>query len=308
MSKRVQTDLALAFATLIWGATFVVVKEALNDASVFAFIAVRFTFAAVLMAAINYRAVARITRGDLRAGFLIGVFMFSGYAAQTVGLQFTTPSKAGFITGFSVVLVPVLLAVFWRRGANFWIWLGAATALAGLYFLSVPAAGFSGLNLGDVLVFLCAVLFAFHIIFVARYTGRHSVAALSFLQIATTAVLAIVFLPVLHFTGGEAARFQVTSGLIGAILLTAVGATALAFSIQVWAQQYTAPTHTALIFSLEPVFAAVTSYLVLDERLGARGLAGGALILAGILLAELRGPAPASPDSPAALADSSSER
>ena len=304
MNKRLKADVALGLCTLLWGATFVVVKDALDYASVFAFIAVRFVLAALLMAVIYRSALRALTRAEVWAGAQIGFFMFTGYAFQTLGLVRTTPSKAAFITGSGVVLVPVLMALFWGRRINRWVWGGALAALVGLYYLTVPPAGLAQLNTGDLLVFVCAVMFALHIIFVGRYSPRYSVGALSFLQVATTAVLALLALPVLAVTRWEPLRLEWTGELAFAVLVTAVLATAVAFSVQVWAQQYTTATHTAILFSLEPVFAALTSYVVLRERLGGRALAGAGLILLGILLAELKGPAQAAADSPGPVAES----
>src|SRR6266849_2112281 len=164
MSRRLQADLALTFCMVIWGATFVVVKDALEYASVFSFIAVRFSLAVLLMAPIFRAALRRLDRQTFWAGALIGFFMFSGYVFQTLGLKSTTPSKAAFINGSSVVMVPVLLAAFWGRRINRWVWAGAFGALAGLYFLTVPATGFSRLNAGDILVLCGALMFAFQII------------------------------------------------------------------------------------------------------------------------------------------------
>jgi len=300
MSTRLKADLSLAFCTAIWGATFLVMQDALRFASVLALLALRFALAALLMGFIFRRDLARLDRAEIRAGILIGLFLFLGYALQTNGLRFTTPSKAGFINGTGVVLVPLLLAFFWRKKINPWVWAGATATFIGLYLLSVPvdAAGFTALNAGDLLVFVAAVVWALHIILVARYSPRHSIGALSFLQVATTAVLAALFLPLLHLTGWEPLYLDWTTGLVWRLLVTAVGCTALGFSVQVWAQRHTTPTHIAILFTLEPVFAALTSYIFLGERLGPRGLTGGGLILAGILLAELKGPAQAAPESP----------
>ncbi len=200
MNRRVQADITLALCTLVWGATFVTVKTALKHASVFAFMAMRFALAAVLMVMVYGAAVRRLTRAEMWAGVRIGFFMFGGYVFQTVGLLRTTPSKAAFITGFSVVLVPVLQGVFGPRRINLWVWGGAFGALAGLYYLSVPPAGMRELNLGDVLVFGCALMFAAHIILVGHYSRRHSVGALSFVQVATTAVFTLAALPVVALT------------------------------------------------------------------------------------------------------------
>jgi drug/metabolite transporter (DMT)-like permease len=297
-SVRWNADLSLVMCTLIWGATFVVVKGALDHASVFVFLAARFVVAVLLMAAIFRRDLRRVTRVEVLAGVQIGFFMFSGYVFQTAGLLHTTPSKAAFITGFSVVLVPILMGLLWRRRINLWVWSGALAALAGLYYLAVPAAGFGGLGRGDLLVAGCTVMFALHIVFVGHYTARHRVGALSFIQVATTAALTLAALPVLSATGWELPHMDWSPEFIGGVLITGILATAVCFSVQVWAQKFTTATHTAIIFTLEPVFAAVTSYLLMNERLGPRGLLGAGMILAGILLAELKGPAQAAPESP----------
>jgi len=311
MGSRLKADLALGFCSLIWGATFVVVKDALDDASVLAFLAARFALASAVLGAIYYSALRRLTGPAAWAGAQIGFFMFAGYVCQTAGLQFTTPSKAAFITGFGVVLVPVLLAVFWQRHIHGWAWAGAVTALLGLYYLVVPPStaesafdGLLHLNRGDLLVFACAVLFALHIIWVGRFSPQHSVRALSFVQVATTFVLTSAALLVAGATGLEPVRIAWTGGLVSAVLVTAIGATALAFSVQVWAQRLATPSHTALLLALEPVFAAVTSYVVLGERLGGRALFGAGLILLGIVLAELKGPTQAAPESPVPIHES----
>lgn len=305
MSTRLKADLSLAFCTAIWGATFLVVQDALRDASVLAFIALRFALGGALMALIFRADLRRLKRAEVSAGVLIGLFLFLGYAFQTNGLRFTTASKAAFINGSGVVLVPVMLAVFWRRSINAWVWAGAVATFIGLYLMSVPqgASGWTALNAGDVLVFAAAMVWALHIILVAKYSPRHSIGALSFLQVATTAVLAAVAMPVFHWMGWETMRMDLTGGLLWRLLVTAVGCTALGFSVQVWAQRHTTPTHIAILFTLEPVFAALTSFIVLHERLGPRALTGGGLILAGILIAELLGPTQAAAESPGPVSE-----
>ena len=170
MSRRLRADLSLALCSLLWGATFVVVKNALDHASVFIFLAVRFTVAAVLMLAFSSRALARFNREDLFAGLRLGCFMFLGYAFQTAGLQYTTAAKSGFVTGSSVVLVPLLLAVFWGRRLRRGAYAGALVAVFGLYYLTIPSQGIAYLNPGDVLTFVAAGLYAVHIILVGEYS------------------------------------------------------------------------------------------------------------------------------------------
>jgi drug/metabolite transporter (DMT)-like permease len=228
----------------------------------------------------------------------MGFFMFGGYAFQTAGLKLTTPSKAAFITGFFVVLVPLLLALFGSRRLSLWVWLGALSAFAGLYYLAVPPSGLPALNRGDLLVLVCAFMFALQVISIGHYTVRFSPGALSLIQIAVTSLLTALCVPIFALVGAEPARVVWTRGLLIAVIATGTLATALAFSAQVWAQQYTSATHAAIIFTLEPVFAGLTSFAFYHERLGARSLAGAGLILGGILIAELLGPAPAAAESP----------
>ena len=303
-SKRLLADLALAVCALIWGATFVVIKNALADISVIAYMAIRFGLAAIVMAMLYWRAVRGLTSRAIWAGAQIGFFMFGGYVFQIAGLKFTTPSKAAFITGTFVVFVPILLALFGRRQIGSWIWAGAVAVLAGLYFITVPAEGFVALNRGDPIVFGCAIMFALHMIFIGRYVGEHSVAALSFMQVATTAVLSAALLPLAAAAGWEQPRIAWTGNVIFAIVLTALGATVICFSLQTWAQQYAAPSHAAILVSLEPVFAAITSIALGGEHLSARFLTGAALILGGIFLAEWKSPAPTMPAAPEPISPS----
>jgi drug/metabolite transporter (DMT)-like permease len=299
--RKLKADLLLILCTLIWGATFVLVKDALADASVFVFLALRFALAAFVLILIYGRELRSVGAKGWRAGAIIGCCMFGGYAFQTAGLSLTTPSKAAFITGFFVVIVPVLLALFGSRRVPPWVWIGALSAFAGLYLLAVPPSGIAALNRGDLLVLACAFMFALHVISIGHYTVRFSAGALTLIQVGTTALCTAVCVPLFDVTGAEHPRIAWTTGLIVAVVATGFFATALAFSAQVWAQRYTSATHAAIIFTLEPVFAGVTSFVFYHERLGARSLGGAALILGGILIAELLGPAPAveSPVPPA---------
>lgn len=297
MTKRIRADLALAFCSLLWGATFVVVKDSLSYSSVFIFLAARFTLAAVLMAVFRPHIFRTLKREEVLAGLALGFFMFGGYAFQTAGLQYTTPAKSGFVTGSSVVMVPLLLGIFWGRRLTPWVYAGVSAAVFGLYFLTVPSEGLSNLNRGDLLTFVAAGLYAMHIILVGDYTRQHSVAALSVLQVAACAVLASFAGGFASVSGLQPAHLGLQAESLLGIAICAVLATAVAFSIQLWAQQFTTSSHAAILFTLEPVFAAVTSYVLLKERMGVRALFGAAFVLAGILIAELLGP-PAAPESP----------
>ncbi len=286
MSQRAKAELLLVTVTMVWGCTFVVVKEALTLASPLPFLAVRFTLAGLVLALVL--APGRVGRGALSAGVILGVFLFGGYFFQTWGLVYTTPSKCAFITGFGVILVP-FIQVFQGlrlRGATV---AGALLGFAGIYFLVLPS-GLGSVNRGDALTLAGALSFALHIVLVGGYTRRHSFRQLVPAQVLTAGALATLALPF----GGEL-RMEWSPGLVAAVLVTALLATGFAFSVQNWAQQFTPPAHTALIFALEPVFAALTSRLVLDEHLGAKAILGSALILGGMVVSELWGgsaPAP----------------
>lgn len=292
MSRHLKADVLLIICTLIWGASFVVVKAALADASVFAFLAIRFAVAALSLAALCFRELRTLNAAGWRAGAVMGCCMFGGYAFQTAGIHLTTPSKAAFVTGFSVVLVPVVLGLFARQRIGAAIWAGALVALAGLYYLTVPSSGFGDLNRGDLLVLCGSVAFALHIIAIGRYARRHSPGVLNLLQVIVTLAMICLTGSLLTAAGRESFQVAWTARLIAAVLVTGVLATAVAFSVQVWAQQHTSASHAAIVFTLEPVFAALTSFAFFQERLGLRGLAGAALILAGYLFAEFKGPTP----------------
>lgn len=297
MPRKLKADLLLICCTLIWGATFVLVKDALASASIFVFLALRFLLATAALILMYGNELRGAGASAFRAGALMGCCMFGGYAFQTAGLALTTPSKAAFITGFFVVLVPVLLALFGSRRVPVWVWFGALLAFAGLYFLAVPPSGLAALNRGDLLVLACAFMFALHVISIGHYSIRHSTGALTLIQVAITTLFTLLCVPLFAWMGAEQPRVVWTRGLVLAVVTTGIFATAVAFSVQVWAQQYTSASHAAIIFTLEPVFAGLTSFVFYHERLGARSLAGAALILGGILIAELLGPAPAAESS-----------
>lgn len=286
MSRSLKAHLLLVFVTFVWGATFITIKNALQDASPLTFNAVRMILAAIVLAAIYYKDLSGMSRKTLIAGFLVGVFLWLGYEFQTPGLQYTTASKSAFLTGMSVVLVPLFLAIGWHRHINRWTLFGVGIAFLGLYFMTIPAQdqGLTTVNRGDVLTMLCAVAFALQIIFVGRATQKHAFRQIVVVETISCALLMIVSAPLL-----EHPRIVFSSQVIWAILITGLLGTALGFGAQGWAQQFTPPTHTALIFSLEPVFALGTSYVVLGERLGFRAGVGGALILGGVLISELMG-------------------
>jgi len=287
--RSLKAHLLLVLITLVWGSTFVLIKEALRDSSPLVLNAVRMTLAAALLAVYYRKHLVALDRRAVAAGSIVGVFLYLGYALQTAGLKLTTPSKSAFLTGVSTVLVPLLMVLVWRTRVHPWRAVGIALALTGLFMMTVPAgreglADFARVNRGDLLVIGCAFAFAFQIILLGRATQRFPFEQMAVLQIAVAAALMVVSAPLL-----EQPVFRPSPAVIATVLVTGILGTAVAFTVQAWAQQFTPATHTALIFTLEPVFAWLTSFLVLQERLGLRAGAGALAILAGVLISELLG-------------------
>ncbi|MQL50816.1 EamA family transporter [Desulfofundulus thermobenzoicus] len=281
-SLQLKADLALLGVTFIWGITFVVVQNALDSIGPYYFLGVRFLLAFLFLGAIYYRQLLKLDRTTLQAGLIIGMFLFGGYAFQTVGLQYTTAANAGFITGLSVVLVPVFSTFFTRQLPGVFAAGGVILSTTGLAFLSLGQG--LRINRGDLLVFFCAICFALHIIMVGRYARHLNPPLLATIQIGAVSLAAFAMGLSMETWPG-----QFTRPVWIALLLTAIPATSLAFLIQNSVQRFTSATHTAIIFTMEPVFAALGAYLLAGEILTARQLTGCLLILGGMLLAELKG-------------------
>ena len=283
MTRR-KADAALALNTLIWGSTFTLVKAALRDVSPFLFLALRFSLAAAALAGLwmfGWRG-RQIERRTLAGGVLTGIFLFAGFLLQTLGLQLTTPPKSAFLTGLASVMVPLLAAVVYRNKPQASEVLGVLVATAGLALLTLEGP-LSSVGKGDVLTLLCAVAFAGHIVTLGHYSESASFEVLSVIQVGTAALLSLALLG-----GTQPLNIVWNPAVIYAILVTGILATALAFTIQAWAQKYTSSTRTALIYMLEPVFAWLISYLVLGEGLAGRAALGAILILGGVALVELK--------------------
>jgi drug/metabolite transporter (DMT)-like permease len=294
---RLRAYLLMLFVVAVWGSTFVVIKGALADATPAAFNLVRMSLAFALLAVAYWRAWRGIRRSDLAAGALVGLCLAAGYQFQTIGLVRTTPSKSAFITGLVVVLVPLFSTIPALRppGARAPRWnayAGAALAFAGILLLTTPATvargaasfvpDFSAINVGDLLTFGCSIGFAFHCIALSHTSPRISFQPLALLQIGFCAVFMALSLPLI-----EHPQIHFTPRLIIALSVAAALATAAAFSIQSWAQSVLPSTHIALLLTMEPVFAWITSFLFAGERMGSRPAIGALLILAGIATTEL---------------------
>ena len=276
-------DLSLVVVCLIWGATFILVKRALADISTLLFLTLRFTAATVVLVLI-FRKQFRSPnlRTSLRAGLLAGLCLFSGYVLQTFGLKYTSAAKTGFITGLYIPLVPLFSGLISKKLPQISELGGVALAFGGMALMTIQS-DLADINRGDLLVAGCAVVYAFHILLLGRFANSANLGVLIVTQIATGMGVGAG-----TFWWAEPVRLEWTTNVWIALLVTSLLATALAFSVQTWAQRWSSPTRTALIFSMEPVFAWATSYVLAGELLSRRGTMGAVLILAGILLVELK--------------------
>lgn len=290
MKKSITADISLMLVALVWGATFVLVQNAISTLKPFSFNGVRFLIATLLLGGwlllFSREQLKHLNRKVLLAGFFMGFWLFLGYATQTMGLLFTTSSNAGFITGLSVVLVPFFsfLLLKQRPGTNAII--GVLIATGGLYLLTMTNS--TSFNIGDGLVFLCAISFALQIIVTGKYSGSYPSLLLTVIQIATVAILSIISAFVFEdWHQALSLKVLLHGKVFAALLVTSIFATALAFFAQTTFQKYTTATRVALIFALEPVFAAITAYFWGGERLTSTAILGCGLIFAGMVLAEL---------------------
>ncbi len=290
MKKQWVADTSLLAVTFVWGATFVVVQNAISFLEPLSFNAVRFWMAGLfllLWLLLFHRSqLKQYSMSLLRAGVWMGLWLFSGYALQTIGLLYTTSSKAGFITGLSVVLVPLFSFLFLKQKPAMNAVLGALIATVGLYFLTMDSGEWS-INRGDVFVFFCAISFAMHIIVTGNYSSRYPTFLLTVTQIFTVAIMCSVFAFIFE-DGTQMWNMAILRQreVWAALIITSLFATALAFLVQTNFQKYTTATRVALIFAMEPVFAAVTAYIWAGERLSTVGMIGCIGILCGMILSE----------------------
>jgi drug/metabolite transporter (DMT)-like permease len=269
---------ALILVTAVWGVTFVQVKDAVELYPLAAFLAVRYAIASATLAAPAARRLRGLGREGLAAGGLLGALVALGIGLQTAGLERTTVTNTGFITGLYVLFTPLLALALFRTPIPGELWAAVGLAIVGLALLSgVPG----GSGTGDLLVLTSTVAQALQIVMVERYANRFDAFALTFVQVA---VACLAFLVIAIALGDLSVPRGAT--VWAALLVTGVFAVAFALLVQVWAQRRVSATRIAIIFSLETVFAGLFGYLLAGDRLGAFGFAGCAAIFAGIVIAE----------------------
>jgi drug/metabolite transporter (DMT)-like permease len=290
-NPRALAHLLLLATVFVWGATFVLVKNALNDSSPLLFNLMRMALATLALVAINFQHLRHVTRGQLGAGAVAGVFLAAGYQFQTMGLTQTTPAKSAFLTGLVVVFVPALTLIPAFRPAGtkapgVSTAVGAMLAFAGLILITTPPGTvlrhlFVSIGAGDLMTLACAVAFAAHLLTLARVSKGIAAGVLATLQIGFCTAAMLITLPL------ERPHVNFTPRLWITLAICSLFATAAAFTIQSFAQQVLPPTHTVVLLALEPVFAWITGIVVLHDSLDRRSMMGAGLILVGIVVIEI---------------------
>lgn len=279
--KEYLADFLLIVVAVTWGVTFLPVQKTVDETPVYVFLFYRFLLASALMGLLSVRHFRHISKTSVKGGIVLGMVLFLGFAFQTYGLKYTFSSTVAFITGLSVVMVPLFAYLFFRQLPSLYSNIGAVIAAIGLYFLTSSELGFGW---GEFLCLICAVMFAGQIVLTSFYVHQCNVFILVFFQFLTVCILSffsalicdseqvvVTFSPVFMFT----------------VLITAVFATVFAFFVQTFMQKFTTPAKTAIIFTLEPVTAGLAGYFLGNEVLGLTQIMGAGLIISGVLFAEI---------------------
>lgn len=280
MTKRYTAELILFTATFIWGGTFVIVKLGLEDISPLLLTALRFSLAALLFSLLFYKHLLKIDRDVIYKGSILGFLLFIGFATQTIGLKYTTASKSAFITGMFVIFTPLFQLLIEKKSPHRANLIGIGIVSVGLWLLTEPSG--NGFNVGDGLTLSCAVVFGLYIVALDIVSKRYDIIQLAFLQMVSCAVLSWVSLGML-----ESPLFRPTPNALWGLIYLTILATVVTTYVQTRFQRDTTPTRAAIIFTIEPVWAAILAYFSLQEKLGIVGMLGAGLIVAGILISEV---------------------
>jgi drug/metabolite transporter (DMT)-like permease len=282
VAKSIQADLLLVIITFIWGSAFTIVKQSLAQTSPILFVSMRFWVAALVLTVCIPGKMRDIPGKTMLHGFLLSLVLFGGFIFQTLGLRSANPSKSAFITSLSVLLVPLLGFLLFRDRPGKQTLAGVLLATAGLFLMLAHTVDLR-IGSGEALTLIGAVLFGVQILLVSRFVSAGGYQQLMLLQILGTAILSSLAIPLI-----EKPFIVWSAGLVGYIAIAGVFATALAFFVQGYAQRLTSANHAALVYSLEPFFAALFAFWILGQVMSAREWVGAILILAGILVSELR--------------------
>jgi drug/metabolite transporter (DMT)-like permease len=276
----IRAELILVFVAAIWGGTFVIIKLTLLDISPFSFLTIRFSLASILFYLIFHKKIKAPSRDELIGGLILGVLLFTGFASQTFGLVYTTASKSALITGVNIVIIPFAQYLIIKKKVGIENWIGIIVVLAGLYFLTQPQ--FGKINTGDAVTLICAISWAFYIIYLDIASRKYSLHLIVFIQFLLVTLFSLIFaisfekLSFVHFT---------EISVLG-ILYTSVLATLVATFLGNKYQKETTPVRAGILFTFEQPSAVIFAMIFLKDTLTTLQLLGGLLMLLGILFSE----------------------
>ena len=282
MKKSLRADIALLLVTIFWGAGFPATKIALQTMTPFYHIGIRFAIASLLLSLLFYKKLKNLNKDLIKPALILSSLLFATYALQTVGIQYTTASKSSFFSGLAVLIVPLFSIFYLKTKLELKTVISVLTATLGLFLLS-NTSGNSNFNIGDFLTILCSICYAWQLILTGTYVQNHDATLLAIVQLFFVSVFGMVFAIVL-----EPFPKDMSLPSFWSLMFSAVFCTAFAFWMQTTAQKFSPASHIALIFTMEPVFGALTSFFVLGELLGIRGIIGGMFIVSGMLISELQ--------------------
>jgi drug/metabolite transporter (DMT)-like permease len=293
--KKYIGEIALFSITIFWGVTFAIIKLALNDISPMVFIGIRFSLAALILLPFLLKPLLNSNIDLIKAGLFLGLLYFIGFATQTVGLQYTTATKSGFITGTFVIFIPILQLILERRAPSKGNIFGILLVIIGLILLSSKGVTVldilnelgSNFNIGDLLTLICAIFYALYVVYIDIITKKFDYKPLIILQVLFTGIAGFVLAFLFDAAGIESIRYDFNKTVILVILYTAIFSSILATVIQTKYQKVVTPTKAGIIFSLEPIFAALFAFLIIQEEISSFGIVGCIFIFTGVLVSEL---------------------
>lgn len=295
MKVRTKAEFALLANAVVWGGTFSMIKSALSDVSPIMFMTLRFSLAALLLYPFFKKYFNRLAAQNYKQAFVLGLLLFGGFITQTIGLQYTSATKSAFITGTFVIFTPMLQTLLEKRIPALQNQVGIIFVFVGIILLSSKGENAlqilndvgNSFNIGDLLTLFCAIFYALYIVYLDMISDSNEPKFLTFFQIIVTAVLSIISVFIFNLLRIENVKLDLTGGLVLAVLYTALFATILTTFLQTKFQREVTPTKASIIFSMEPIFAALTAYLFINEKLSMFGIIGSLFIFAGVLISEL---------------------
>jgi drug/metabolite transporter (DMT)-like permease len=292
--KKYFPETLLMLNTIIWGATFVIIKSALEDISPLLFISIRFLFATIILLPFALKIFKGINKVTLFGGIILGFLYFIGFSTQTVGLNYTTATKSAFITGTFIIFTPLFQILIEKKIPAKGVTIGIILALTGLIFLTSKGDSLlavfteinENFNIGDFFTLLCAIFFSLYLVYLDIISKKSDYKPLVFLQISVTGICGLLFSLLFTVWNVEEIRFRLSTNLVFAILYTSILATVITTTLQTKYQKFVTPSVAGIILSFEPIFAALFAFFMLNEKISNFGLIGCLLIFCGLIVSE----------------------